>query len=51
MMFVVGTDEAGAIHPGWRDNLGLAVRLQTALNREHPNLMRDRNRGPAISFL
>jgi len=43
MMFVVGTDEAGAIHPGWRDNLGLAVRLQTALNREHPNLMRDIN--------
>ena len=43
MMFVVGTDEAGAIHPGWRYNLGLAVRLQTALNREHPNLMRDIN--------
>ena len=43
MMFVVGTDEAGAEHPDWRDNLGLAVRLQTALSREYPYLMRDIN--------
>ena len=47
MMFVVGTDEAGAEHPGWRDNLGLAVRLQKALSLEYPYLMRDINLRPA----
>ena len=43
LMFVVGTDEAGADHPGWRDNLALALRLQTALSDWYPTLMRDVN--------
>ncbi len=43
LMFVVGTDEAGADHPGWRDNLALALRLQTALSDRYPTLMRDVN--------
>ncbi len=43
LMFVVGTDEAGAEHPDWRDNLALALRLQTALSSRYPTLMRDVN--------
>ena len=43
LMFVVGTDEAGAEHPGWRDNLSLALRMQTALSARYPTLMRDIN--------
>ncbi len=43
LMFVVGTDEAGADHPGWRDNLALALHLQTALSDRYPTLMRDVN--------
>ena len=43
LMFVAGTDEAGADHPGWRDNLALALRLQTALSDRYPTLMRDVN--------
>ncbi len=43
LMLVVGTDEAGAEHPGWRDNLSLALRLQTALTGKYPTLMRDIN--------
>ena len=43
LMFVAGTDEAGADHPGWRDNLALALRLQTALSDRCPTLMRDVN--------
>ena len=43
LMFVVGTDEAGADHPGWRDNPALALRLQTALSARYPALMRDVN--------
>lgn len=43
LMFVVGTDEAGAEHPDWRDNLALALRLQTSLSSRYPTLMRDVN--------
>ncbi len=33
VMLVVGTDEAGANHPAWADNLALAVQYQKSLNR------------------
>ncbi len=39
VMVVVGTDEAGAVHPNWRDNLALAVRYQKELNA-HPTFAR-----------
>lgn len=43
MMFVVGTDHGGSGHTGWETNLALAARLQSAIHREHPTLMRDIN--------
>ena len=43
LMFVVGTDEAGADHPGWEDNLALALRLARNLEEVSPGLMRDIN--------
>ncbi len=43
LMFVVGTDAAGADHPGWQDNLALALRLQRAAETAYPGLMRDIN--------
>ncbi len=32
VMLVVGTDEAGATHPAWAENLALAVQYQKSLN-------------------
>ena len=43
LMFVVGTDAAGADHPAWEDNLALAMRLQASAEEAHPGLMRDIN--------
>ncbi len=43
MMFVVGTDHGGSGHTGWRDNLALAARLNTAINADYPSLMRSIN--------
>lgn len=40
VMMVVGTDESGLAHSGWRDNLALAVYLQRAVTAVHPTLMR-----------
>ena len=40
MMFVMGTDDGGLVHPRWRDNLALAVMLQTRLEQTAPGLMR-----------
>lgn len=40
VMMVVGTDESGLAHSGWRDNLALAVYLQRAVTSAHPTLMR-----------
>ena len=40
VMLLVGTDESGLEHPGWRDNLSLAVYLQNAVTTAHPTLMR-----------
>ncbi len=40
LMFVVGTDESGLAHPGWEDNLALALRLQQAVVARYPTLAR-----------
>lgn len=41
LMLVVGTDEGGLTHPGWRENLANALKLQALLNRAAPGLCRD----------
>jgi stage II sporulation protein P len=43
IMSVVGTDDRGAIHPEWRRNLVLAVKLQDALDLNNVNLARPIN--------
>lgn len=40
VMVVVGTDGGGSVHPGWRDNLALAARLQKNLDTLYPTLAR-----------
>ena len=40
VMLLVGTDESGLAHPGWRGNLALAMYLQNAVNSSYPTLMR-----------
>lgn len=40
VMLCVGTDESGLEHPNWRENLKLALRLQSALCAVHPDLAR-----------
>ncbi|MCL2569377.1 MAG: stage II sporulation protein P [Oscillospiraceae bacterium] len=40
IMLVVGTDHAGLYHPGWRDNLRFALRLQAAMVEYHPTFAR-----------
>lgn len=40
IMLVVGTDEAGADHPGWEDNLSLALKAQRDVAAVCPGLMR-----------
>ncbi|MCL2842976.1 MAG: stage II sporulation protein P [Oscillospiraceae bacterium] len=40
IMLVVGTDHAGLYHPGWRDNLAFALRLQRAMVDFHPGFAR-----------
>ena len=40
IMLLVGTDESGLEHPGWRGNLALALYLQNAVNSVCPTLMR-----------
>jgi len=40
VMMLVGTDESGLEHPGWRGNLALALYLQNAVNSAYPTLMR-----------
>lgn len=40
IMFVVGTDAMGLYHPDWRENLSLAVKLQSELQKTRPNLCR-----------
>ena len=43
VMCVVGTDEAGADHPNWMDNLTVAVQLQTRLNQAYERFARPIN--------
>ncbi len=43
LMFVVGTNEAGANHPLWKENLSLALFLQNEIGRENPKLFRSTN--------
>ena len=40
IMIVVGTDGAGADHPGWEDNLSLAFRIRSGVASKCPDLMR-----------
>jgi len=40
LMLVMGTDEAGLRHPGWEENLSLALKLHTTLERQCPGIMR-----------
>ena len=39
-MLLVGTDESGLEHPNWRENLSLALYLQSAIAAVYPTLMR-----------
>ena len=43
LMFVVGTDEAGANHRNWQDNLSLALTLQSEISQDYPRLFRKIN--------
>lgn len=40
MSFVIGTDGGGLEHPGWRENLKLAVAVQAHILADYPTLMR-----------
>lgn len=43
LMFVVGTDAGGLNHPGWRENLALALKLQVLLEDSCSGLCRKIN--------
>ncbi len=43
LMLVVGTDQGGAEHPNWRDNLTFATHLQQKMNDFYPTLARPIN--------
>ena len=43
MMFVVGTDENGALHPNWKSNLTVALKAQYLLNGRINGIMRPIN--------
>ena len=43
LMLVIGTDQGGASHPNWRDNLTFATYLQNEINGLFPTLMRPIN--------
>lgn len=43
LMLVVGTDEAGARHPNWKNNLRTAAELQKSACASYPGLMRPIN--------
>ena len=40
LMLVVGTDEGGLQHPNWQENLANALKLQSILMGEYPDLCR-----------
>lgn len=43
MMLVMSTGESGLPHPKWADNLKLAVKLQNAMAKKYPDIMRPMN--------
>ena len=43
LMLVVGTNASGTNHTGWEENLALALKLQTQLERSAPGICRDIN--------
>ena len=43
VMLVVGTDQGGLTHPGWKNNFSFAVKLQTIINKNFPHLARPVN--------
>jgi len=43
LMLVVGTDQAGAVHPDWQKNLTFATHLQQTMNDTFPTLARPIN--------
>ena len=43
VMSVVGSDYKGGNHPNWQNNLAVAVKLQSLLNDEYPNIARPIN--------
>lgn len=43
LMFVVGTNASGLKHPNWEENLSLALKLQTQLERICPGICRNVN--------
>ena len=40
VLFIVGTGENGLYHPNWRENLKLALYLQSAMDSRYPTLAR-----------
>lgn len=40
LMMVMGTDAAGLMHPAWRENMALAVKLQAQLEKLCPGICR-----------
>lgn len=43
LMFVVGTNQSGANHPNWQENLSLALTLQNKIGASTPGLFRGIN--------
>ena len=43
LMIVVGTDAAGLTHPGWQENMALALKLHVQLERLAPGITRPIN--------
>lgn len=43
LMFVVGTNQLGHNHPGWQDNLSLALMVQESIDSTYPSLCRSIN--------
>ncbi len=43
LMLVVGTDAGGLDHPHWRENMKLALKIQSRILEEYPGLMRGVN--------
>lgn len=40
LMMVVGTDAGGLYHPGWKENMALALKLQAILEKNNPGICR-----------